>query len=402
MKILHINGCYDGGGGAETYLHSLCRSQKEMGHTVITISGKPETVAGGTVYGGSTYFINSSWGLRSGRTELARVLELLGSIKPDVVHFHNTMGFLSPMIVKAIHLRTPSVKTIHDVGILCANVYNAPVKIRKGRICTSSMGLSCAVKGCYPVWKKGIASLLVSFWEKKTVKGLDKIITGSHYMREELLRNSFPDDKISVLPLFPELNGDDPAFTALSEEEKILLFIGRLEPEKGVIQFIQALSSIQEKQWRADVVGDGSLFRDVQAMAQQMKLNKRITFHGQVPAGQVRNFYRRSYLVCMPSMIPESFGLVGVEAMAFEKPVVAFDSGGIREWLIHGETGYLVERGDIKGLAEKLSLLLEDQSLVRTMGESAKVRLNGCYRKETHLNALQKIYEEVTRNRAGK
>ena len=101
-------------------------------------------------------------------------------------------------------------------------------------------------------------------------------------------------------------------------------------------------------------------------------------------------------------MIPESFGLVGVEAMAFGKPVVAFDSGGIREWLIHGETGYLVERGDIKGLAEKLSLLLEDQSLVRTMGESAKVRLNGCYRKETHLNALQKIYEEVTRNRAGK
>jgi glycosyltransferase involved in cell wall biosynthesis len=105
-------------------------------------------------------------------------------------------------------------------------------------------------------------------------------------------------------------------------------------------------------------------------------------------------------MVVIPSLIPEAFGLVGIEAMTFGKPVVAFDSGGIREWLIDGETGFLVKRGDIRGLGDRISQLLKEESLAREMGKKGKERVEKFYRKDIHLKKLLAIYEEVINKRA--
>ncbi len=75
-------------------------------------------------------------------------------------------------------------------------------------------------------------------------------------------------------------------------------------------------------------------------------------------------YYRKASVLPIPSWWAEAFGIVGIEAMSNSRPVVAFRTGGIPDWLGDQETGYLVERGDIKGLADKISLLLDQEDLV--------------------------------------
>jgi glycosyltransferase involved in cell wall biosynthesis len=88
--------------------------------------------------------------------------------------------------------------------------------------------------------------------------------------------------------------------------------------------------------------------------------------------------------------------------MAFGKPVIAFDSGGIRDWLVDGDTGFLVRRGDIKGLAEKILQLLKDNSLASKMGGKGKKRVEECYRKKIHVKRLLEVYDEVINSRVKK
>ncbi|MCG2686180.1 glycosyltransferase, partial [Candidatus Parcubacteria bacterium] len=81
----------------------------------------------------------------------------------------------------------------------------------------------------------------------------------------------------------------------------------------------------------------------------------------------------------------------GLEAAGFSKPVVAFDVGGISQWLEDGQNGFLVEPQSREHLTEKISLLLEDKSLARRMGQVGKKRLQEKFTLERHLDKLEKV-----------
>jgi hypothetical protein len=93
-----------------------------------------------------------------------------------------------------------------------------------------------------------------------------------------------------------------------------------------------------------------------------------VRFHGFVPSGELKNFYQDASLLAVSSVWPEPFGLVGQEAMFYGLPVVGFDAGGIREWLLDGENGFLVGWKDIDGLALRIEQLLRDKDLGRRLG----------------------------------
>ena len=93
-------------------------------------------------------------------------------------------------------------------------------------------------------------------------------------------------------------------------------------------------------------------------------------------------------MVVVPSTWPEPFGMVGIEAMAYGKPVIAFDVGGISEWLKDGETGFLVKLRDEVALAETLNLLLGDHSLAIRMGSKGREAVEKRFTPETHVDEL--------------
>lgn len=395
MIILHINWKYDRYGGAERYLQGIAQAQEQAGHTVAIISGKAYESDARRVGGRREFFIHASMGLRSGQREMANVLAIVASVQPDVVHFHATHNLLSPLIVRAIQKRVPAVQTVHYVGLVCPNAGDALIKVCHGELCTSPMGVKCVMTGCYSITKKGPVRLSLALWERKIAKNMDRLLVGSHYMQEELLRNGFQKEKIHIVPLYADMDPEEPSLEWSPEREKRVLFVGRLDPDKGVDRFIEALRLVRGDAWQADIVGEGPLLPYAHNLVKRLQLNERVVFHGFVRPAHLGRFYQRCSVVVVPSMMPESFGLVGIEAMSYSRPVVAFDAGGIRDWLAHGETGFLVTRGDIAGLAGRISQLLNDASLAYHMGTQARQVFAKHYRKEPHIQSLLRIYEEA-------
>jgi glycosyltransferase involved in cell wall biosynthesis len=164
-----------------------------------------------------------------------------------------------------------------------------------------------------------------------------------------------------------------------------VLFVGRLTPHKGVERLLAALPDGA----RLTVVGTGghdrgAPERDYPTLLRRLATRKDVRFLGAVSDRDLAELYRRAAVVAVPSVhrtcygkdvaASELLGLTTVEAMASGAPVVASRLGGLVEVLADGETGYLVEPGDIEELRDRLSLLLTDRAHARRLGDAARSR----------------------------
>jgi glycosyltransferase involved in cell wall biosynthesis len=93
--------------------------------------------------------------------------------------------------------------------------------------------------------------------------------------------------------------------------------------------------------------------------------------------------------------------MVGIEAMSFSKPVVAFNVGGIPDWLEDGVTGFLVKPYDVGEMAEKIGYLLEHLEVAEEMGSKGRKRVEQDFNKDKHVSSLLQIYKEVLENNGG-
>ncbi len=130
--------------------------------------------------------------------------------------------------------------------------------------------------------------------------------------------------------------------------EPLVLFLGRITPQKGLGYLIRAMAKI-ETRCRLVVASDGYELPRMRALTAKLRLEDRVSFLGAVDYAAVVDLYTRARVIAVPSVWPEPFGLVGPEAMSYGVPVVAFRVGGIPEWLRDGETGFLVEPKDVSG-----------------------------------------------------
>jgi glycosyltransferase involved in cell wall biosynthesis len=159
-----------------------------------------------------------------------------------------------------------------------------------------------------------------------------------------------------------------------------VLYVGRLSPEKGILELVEAADGIP-----LVVVGDGPL-RD--------KVPDALGF---VPNAELSPYYRSAAVVAVPSR-REGYGVVCAEAMAHGKPVVASAVGGLLDLVAHGETGLLVPPGDSAGLKEALHWLLGDPDLRRRMGEAARARARDRLSWERTTAETLRAYEDALRD----
>lgn len=402
MKILHINEFYRDFGGAEKYLFDLCSDLEQSGNQIVIISSSDKEHI--SVPGRKEYFVNPSYGLRSSLKMWGVYKNILDEEKPDIIHLHNTHYFVSPIIIKKLMRFVPVVKFVHDAILFCPSLGRKVIP-ESDEMCSYPVGYHCFnKKGCYPFRFEGgsLAANLHKFflvaYNLRISRLLDKTIVGSRYMYNELIRNGFAADKIELIPCYTDKGLDDNL--SYPDRKNVVLCIGRFDEGKGIPQFVESLSYIRDLNWDAEVVGDGRSIKESEEKIRRLGLEKKIKILGRLSSEEIDKSYKQCSVVVMPSMVPESFGLVGIEAMSFGKPVVAFDSGGIKDWLLDGETGFLVKRGDNKCLADRISCLLENESLARDMGRRGKERVEKLYRKDIQLKRLLAVYEEVVNKRA--
>ena len=195
--------------------------------------------------------------------------------------------------------------------------------------------------------------------------------------------------KIQIVPpgvdldLFRPLPCDEArAAVGIPLDHHMILFVGRIQPIKGIDTLIRAMAELLRKRphlkgklclsiigGAGDPAADGELAR-LQALEQELGIDDIVTFLGSRAQETLVNYYNAASMVVVPSHY-ESFGMVALEAMACGTPVIASDVGGLSLNVADGFNGYLVPKGDVAALAYKMELMLEHDQLRAQLGTQA-------------------------------
>ncbi|MBT3389469.1 MAG: glycosyltransferase [Chloroflexi bacterium] len=222
-------------------------------------------------------------------------------------------------------------------------------------------------------------------------------------------------ERISVIPpgvdtshFYPIPPDEAKEFIGVPVDDRMLLFVGRIEPLKGIDTLIQAIA-LMRKQGVLDryhlcmsiIGGEPHLSRQarsaemtrLQDLSSAHGLDDFVTFLGRRSQETLPYYYSAADAVIMPSHY-ESFGMVALEAMACGTPVVASQVGGLAFLIQDGETGYHIPVGDAQMLSERLTTLLEDHALRREMSCKA-VNFAQAYQWKNIATRIAKLYETV-------
>ncbi len=238
----------------------------------------------------------------------------------------------------------------------------------------------------------------------------DRIVVASHDEQQLLVRLYGADaDHIAVVPcgvnldLFQPIDKDDARRQlGLHDDDRILLFVGRIEPLKGVDILLGAAAQLEATgDCFVIVVGGESAAQDgemahLRSLASRLGIAERVSFLGAVDHERLPLFYSAADVCVVPSFY-ESFGLVALEAMACGTPVVASRVGGLAGTVRDGETGYLIPWRCPEPFAERLELLLGNEELRRAMGQSAREAVEH-YRWGNVAEAVLGLYRDVIEN----
>jgi 1,2-diacylglycerol 3-alpha-glucosyltransferase len=180
-----------------------------------------------------------------------------------------------------------------------------------------------------------------------------------------------------------------------ADGRRVLLFVGRLVPHKGLEDLLRALEELPPDVLLV-VVGEGPRRETWETLARNRGLSQRVRFLGAVPDADLPRYHALASVVVLPSQNRlEGFGLAVVEAMASGRPVVVADLPGVREVVEAGRDGLLAEPLLPEDLARHCRFLLEDPEAARRMGAEARASALAKYRKELVVDRLEALYQEL-------
>lgn len=228
--------------------------------------------------------------------------------------------------------------------------------------------------------------------------GATLLIAVSNFIRDEMIRQGFSPDRIVVhyVGVDTELFCPDPQVM----REPFILFTGRLAEKKGCEYLIRAMGMVQRQVPSAELVliGDGPLRQQLEELARQTLVSYR--FLGFQSPDVVRHWMNRGRIFAAPSIRAKSGDAEGypnayAEAQSMGLPVVSFSSDGVREAVVHGETGLLAPERDVEALAEHLQRLYADTALSARMGAAARARVCTHFNLRIQTRKLEELYMRV-------
>ena len=160
--------------------------------------------------------------------------------------------------------------------------------------------------------------------------------------------------------------------TNAERDPRLMLFVGRLNAQKGLADLLNAMATAR-RPWALDIVGDGPDRAALQQLAGTLGVGDRVQWLGHQPQHALAEYYNRSAALIIPST-DEGLGLVGVEAALCETPVVAYASGGLTDVVKDGATGWLVPAGDVAALAHAIDGVVDRPPKARALGFAGRER----------------------------
>lgn len=301
--------------------------------------------------------------------------------RPNILHFHlpNTSAFWALSLSEA--RRLPWVVHWH------ADVVSSEIDRR--------------LKMAYPLYRQ---------FEQRLLQRADAIVVSSPPYLDHSPALTPWRHKCHVAPLgldparIPELSqhARREAEAAWDGAELRILSVGRLTYYKGHEYLIQALKDVPGA--RVLIVGEGERRRSLQRLISELGLNERVVLTGSQPMERLHALMDSCHCLCLPSIErTEAFGVVLVEAMAYEKPTVVFDIPGSGvPWVVrNGETGLVVPPADPAALAKALRRLANDADAIARMGRRGWHRYQNMFRMDRVSREIRHLYEEILNQTGG-
>ncbi len=218
------------------------------------------------------------------------------------------------------------------------------------------------------------------------------ILVASRHMHSEFEAHRIAPERLHRLPL-PLPDADTSSAPAGKSSSGRILFLGRLTDLKGAANLVRAVAyagTQLARQLKLTVAGDGAERRNVEQLARELSLDAEFT--GWMESAAKRELLRQTDLLAVPSLWPEPFGLVGVEAQCLGVPAVAYDVGGISDWLVPGVTGELAPGNPptVEGLASAIVRALVDPRHYQALSMGAW-RKSREFTLEAHLSLLEPL-----------
>ncbi len=400
-------------GGAETYVEQALAGLRAAGHSVALLTevkardtGKPPCDLPPGV---------PAWCIETDGEKSA--FARLAAWKPDLIY---DQSLYSIEYVRRLHRMAPSVLYAHNYYGACISggkLWASP----NYKCCGRTLGWGCLLHyyphrcgGRHPL--RLISQFRTQMTRRDLLGDYRAIVVASWHMKLEYERLGVPENRVRLLPypiqraMLERAAAGDSAGDIERRVDRLrdptapvrLLFVGRMEGSKGGIQAIDALPAVAEQLARPIelvLCGDGSQRGNWAARAEAIQRSSpavRVRFAGWLSKGELDAEYRSAQALLVPSLWPEPFGLVGLEAGLFGLPSVAFAVGGIPDWLRDGETGILApaDRLEARPYGEAIARLLRSPEAYRTCAAGALEQARGWVGLPGHIAELERAFRD--------
>jgi len=398
LNILHVNqDIGTAGGGVASFIRDSACAMTACGDQVFSATAE-ESPAVTASFAGHHYLpqINdisnsdSSW-----QTTIENILEKNAI---DVAHVHEVRN---QAVTEYIAERIPTAIHLHNYNIICPGndlFYNSDESI-----CEFSVGakcISCAyTKRCNNRHPGRLLRSIRNTKRKQTLKNFANVqfVAGSEHIRDRVVAAGIPASKVTVV-----LYAADPERLEAANTQPIpaagddfILYSGRLSRSKGVGYLLDAIAKISLGDTKLVIAGDGIYGEQIKKQIASLGLQDQVHLLGWRNGAELTWLYRNCRMLVVPSVWPEVFGIVGLEAMAAEKPVVACAVGGIPEWLEDGVTGYLVPPRDADAMAKRIETLLTDHGRASLLGAAGREAFVERFTTERQAETLANLYRSL-------
>ncbi|MGB9781305.1 glycogen synthase [Caldanaerobacter sp.] len=296
-------------------------------------------------------------------------------IDSDILHCHTWYTFMAGFIGKKLYDK-PLVVTIHSLEPLRP-------------------------------WKEeqlGNGYRLSSWMEKTGIEAADRIIAVSQGSKEDILKYfDVPEEKIEVIHNGIDLKEYKKVDRNIARkkygiEGRYILFVGRISRQKGITYLIDAVKYLPKDVKVVLCASSPDTQEILEEVENKVKAHDNIIWINEmVKKEDIVELYSNAEVFVCPS-IYEPFGIINLEAMACETPVVASATGGIKEVVVHEETGFLVEPGNSEELAKHINILLENKELAKKFGANGRRRVEDMFSWESIAKRTYEMYNNVIKD----
>jgi len=380
MRILEINKFYFLKGGTEKHFFDVISLLKNNNDEVAVFSmnhprnrtSKWSKYFLSTVGYDKTYTI---WQRIKGigrmfysREARKKINKILNDFQPEVVHIHNVYHQLSPIILFEIKKRgIPIIMTVHDYKLVNPN-YNLYHKNKFYNCCLNKKFYQCFFDKCIKnSYLKSLIGVLEMYWHEwlgTYSKNIDQYIVPSKFAKNILIKRGINSNKIFVMAHFVLENTEkrmaqvDAKKGKGKGKEKFCLYVGRIIDNKGIKELVNIFTQMNGlKLYLAGAVDSNF----------EKNENKNIYYLGHLKQSKLKKYITRAEFLISPSKLPETFGLIALEANILGKPFVGYRTGAYPEIIKNKQNGFLV-----KNKEELINFLMNYQNY--TFDNSLEIR----------------------------